>query len=149
MDGDRPVRVEPRRADGFSLARLPWADRFAGDDGAALRTFLAASGLGAGQEGFTPDRRETITALPPVAPTFGSAGLLVAQLAAKRDSGWMGNGRVPDWQPVIPAGSALIGALGPADEPLIALAAGLAILLSLSPQTSDMVRRGLDRKILR
>lgn len=133
---DEPVRVELRRADGTCLARLPWADWFAADEGEALQEFCVAASLPLVDGDWQPGPRDRMTGVSPAIYTFSSEA---AGGAAR--SGWDGAdaGVMPA---AVPAGPALVtvpvaneGGAGAA----VASLALLLIVLAVGPAVIEIL----------
>ncbi|HUR07711.1 MAG TPA: hypothetical protein VM347_34570 [Nonomuraea sp.] len=142
---DGPVRVELRRGDGTSLARLPWEDWFAADDGAALRQFCAAASLPLVDAEWRPSRRDGLSALTPAVPSLGSAGLAVAQRLGPDAAG----ASMPAAVAAVPCLATLPVANEGGAGVAVAVLAALVIILAAGPSAVDVLRRRRDLRVLR
>lgn len=149
-DGVAPSRVELRRADGTSLARLPWADWFDGDDGAGLRAFAAANDLPVSEVSESERVQALNRAVGERIAVFGSAGTWHAQQRAS-DLAAIGlaPGRMPGLVPAAPALLAALTAPGESAGIAIAVAGGAVALAAAGPAFVDGVRRRRNRAVLR
>jgi hypothetical protein len=149
-DGNGPVRVELRRADGTSLARLPWADWFAPDGGAALDAFCRAADLPLKVDAWRSSRADGITGLSRPVYCFTSDGVAAAQELEAGDRGvGLGPATMPTYVAGLPSLATLpVGREGGAGA-VVALAALLVLCCAAAPSLAGLVRRGWQRRVAR
>lgn len=148
LDGQQPVRVELRRADGTSLVRLPWADWFAGDDGAALCDFARDVGLATATDILRPAWRARLPSAP-LLPRFSSAETPYSQLEGRRLSEF-NSGIVPGWLPGLAAMFPFMFATISAEDRSLPLAllSGSAIVICMGPIVVGGLRRWWERRMV-
>lgn len=141
---DGPVRLELRRGDGTSLARLPWADWFASDHGAALQAFCSAASLTLVDAEWRPSRREGMAALSPALPSLGSEGVGFSQR--------LGSGAAKTSMPAAVAAVPCLATLPVANEGgagvAVAVFAALILVLAAGPTVVDVLLRRRDLQVL-